>query len=79
MKLILGHGMTLTLCGVGIGLLAALIMTRVMVSLLYGVSALDPVTFAGVAIFLTFVALLACYVPTQRAIKIGPLIAIREQ
>jgi putative ABC transport system permease protein len=79
LKLILGHGMTLTICGVGIGLLAALIVTQLMVSLLYGVSAIDPVTFAGVAFFLTFVALLACYVPTRRAIEVDPLIAIREQ
>lgn len=78
LKLVLGHGMTLTVCGVAIGLLAALVVTRVMVSLLYGVSALDPITFAGVGIFLTLVALLACYIPTQRAIRIDPLIAIRE-
>lgn len=79
LKLILCHGMTLTIGGVGIGLLAALIVTRLMVSLLFGVSALDPITYAGVAIFLTFVALVACYVPTRRAIKVDPLIAIREQ
>lgn len=79
LKLILGHGMTLTICGVGVGLLAASIVTRVLVSLLFGVSAIDPLTFAGVAVFLTLVALLACYVPTRRAIKIDPLIAIRDQ
>ena len=79
LRLILGHGMTLTISGVVIGLLIALIATRVMVSLLFGVSAIDPMTFAGVALFLTFVALLACYIPTQRAIKIDPLTAIREQ
>ena len=78
LKLILGHGMRLTMWGVGIGLLASLIVTRLIVSLLFGVSAIDPLTLAGVAIFLTFVALLACYVPTQRAIKVDPLIAIRE-
>ena len=79
LRLILGHGMTLTISGVVIGLLIALIATRVMVSLLFEVSAIDPMTFAGVALFLTFVALLACYIPTQRAIKIDPLTAIREQ
>ena len=79
MKLILGHGMKLTMCGVGIGLLAGFIMTRLMASLLYGVSAIDPLTFGGVACFLTFVALLACYVPTLRAIRVDPLIAIRDQ
>ncbi len=79
LKLILGHGMRLTMWGVGIGLLASLAVTRLMVSLLFGVGAIDPLTLAGVTIFLTFVALLACYVPTQRAIKVDPLIAIREQ
>jgi putative ABC transport system permease protein len=79
LKLILGHGITLTVCGVGIGVLAALIATRLMVSLLFGISAIDPGTFAGVALFVTFVALLACYAPTRRAIKVDPLIAIREQ
>lgn len=79
LMLILGHGMKLTICGVAIGMLVGLIVTRLMASLLYGVSAIDPLTFGGVACFLTFVALLACYVPTLRAIKVDPLIAIREQ
>jgi putative ABC transport system permease protein len=79
LKLILGHGLTLAVCGVGIGLLSGLIVTRLMVSLLFNVSAIDPLTFIGVAIFLTLVALLACYVPTRRAIAVDPLIAIREQ
>jgi ABC-type antimicrobial peptide transport system permease subunit len=78
LKLILGHGITLAFCGVGIGLVSGLIVTRLMVSLLFGVSSVDPGTFAGVAIFLSFVALLACYVPT-RTIKLDPLLAIREQ
>jgi putative ABC transport system permease protein len=78
LKLILGHGMRLTMWGVGIGLLASLAVTRLIVSLLFGVSAIDPLTLAGVAIFLILVALLACYVPTQRAIKVDPLVAIRE-
>lgn len=79
LKLVLGHGMRLTILGVGIGLIASLVLTRLMVSLLFGVSAIDPLTLASVAGFLVFVALLACYVPTQRAIKVDPLIAIREQ
>lgn len=79
LRLILGHGMTLTMCGVGVGLLASLVLTRLLVSLLFGVSAIDPFTLGGVAVFLTLVALLACYVPTQRAIKIDPLIAIRDE
>jgi putative ABC transport system permease protein len=79
LRLILGHGLTLAVCGVAIGLLAGLILTRLMVSLLFDVSAIDPLTFIGVAVFLTVVALLACYVPTRRAMDVDPLVAIREQ
>jgi putative ABC transport system permease protein len=79
LKLILGHGMMLATCGVGLGLLAALIMTRLMVSLLFGVSAIDPITYSTGGLLLMLVALVACYVPTRRAINVDPLIAIREQ
>ena len=79
LKLILRRGMILTICGVGIGLLAALIVTRLIVSLLFGVRAVDPITYAAVAGLLVFVALVACYVPTRRAINVDPLIAIRDQ
>src|ERR1044071_4242067 len=79
LKLILGHGMMLTICGVGIGLLAALLATRLIVSLLFGVSAIDPITYVSVATFLILIALVACCVPTLRAIRVDPLIAIREQ
>ena len=79
LQLILGHGMRLTMLGVAVGLVASLALTRLMASLLFGVSAIDPLTLASVAGFLIFVALLACYVPTHRAINVDPLIAIREQ
>ena len=78
LKLILGHGMALTGSGLAIGVLASLVVTRLMESLLFGVHAVDVVTYATVAVFLTSVALLACYVPTRKGIKVDPLIAIRE-
>jgi putative ABC transport system permease protein len=79
LKLIVGQGMALALLGVGLGLGAALALTRLMARLLYGVSATDPLTFAVVALLLSLIALLACYVPARRATRIDPLVALRHE
>jgi putative ABC transport system permease protein len=76
-KLIIGRGMSLVLVGVMIGLAGALWLTRVMTSLLYGVSATDPTTFAVVAALLVAVALMASYIPARRATKIDPMVSLR--
>jgi predicted permease len=79
LRLVLGEGMRITLVGVGIGLLAALGLTRLITKMIYGVGAMDPITFAGVAILLTLVALFACYIPARRAMRVDPIIALRYE
>ena len=79
LKLVIGQGMRLVLIGVAVGLMSALALTRLMHSLLFAVSATDPLTFALIALLLTTVALLACYIPARRAARVNPLIALRYE
>jgi putative ABC transport system permease protein len=79
LALVVTQGMRLTLLGVTIGLLASLALTQLMKTLLFGVSATDPMTFVLIPLLLAVVALLACYIPARRATKVDPLIALRHE
>jgi len=77
--LVMGQGVKLAIVGIVAGGVAALALTRLMMSLLFGVGPADPLTLAGVAVLLVAVALLACYVPARRAMRVDPMTALRYE
>jgi putative ABC transport system permease protein len=79
LKLVLGKAILLSLCGVGLGLLASLAMTRLMRGLIYGVGPSDPLTLIAVAVVLGLITMMASYIPARRATKVDPLVALRYE
>ena len=79
LRMVVRQGLGLAIAGAAVGLVGALIVSHLMAGLLYGVRPTDPVTFASVALLLIVVALLACYIPARRAIRVDPLVALRHE
>jgi len=79
LQMVLRQGLGLAIAGAAVGLVGAAVVSRLMAGLLYGVRPADPLTFAGVALLLIGVALLACYIPARRAMRVDPLVALRYE
>jgi putative ABC transport system permease protein len=79
LTMILGQGLRTILIGIAIGVAGSVVITRLLRSMLFGVAATDPLTFAAVILLLGGTALLACYIPARRATKIDPMVALREE
>jgi len=79
LTLVVRHGMWLSILGIAVGVAAALLLTRIMTSSLYGISASDPLTYVGISALLALIALLACLIPARRALKVDPIIALRYE
>jgi ABC-type antimicrobial peptide transport system permease subunit len=77
--MILGQGLRTIAIGVAIGMAGSLFLTRTVASLLFGVTATDPLTFGSVTLVLVGAALLACYIPARRATKVDPMVALRHE
>lgn len=79
LRMVVRQGMTMTVVGLAVGIIGALLISRVLSRLLYGVSPTDPLTFTGVSVVLLLVALLACLVPARRATRVDPIVALRTE
>jgi len=79
MGLVLRYGLTLAAAGLGLGLIGSVALTRLLVTLLYGISPTDPVTLGAMGALLVGVALLACYLPALRATRVDPMVALRYE